>query len=231
MDILTIDGLSKKYKDKLALNDLTYSLDEGRVLGLLGPNGSGKTTLLKCIAGLLTPESGNISVCGKAIGPESKALVAYLPDRNFLCEWMTVRQFFEYTGDFFADFDERKAQDMIARLGINDRTTIKTLSKGNKEKLALIVTMSRNARLYLLDEPIAGVDPAARDYVISTILGNYSPHSSVVLSTHLINDVEKALTDVVFLSNGVITLSGDANAVRSGTGMTIDELFREEFRC
>lgn len=231
MDILVTEGLSKSYKDRLAVNNLTYSLGEGRILGLLGPNGSGKTTLLKCIAGLLVPEKGSITVCDNKIGVESKKLVAYLPDRNFLNEWMTVSQFFSYTQDFFADFDRKKAEDMVRLLNLDVNTRIKTLSKGNKEKLALIVTMSRNARLYLLDEPIAGVDPAARDYVLSTIIGNYSPHSSIILSTHLIADVESTLTDVVFLSRGEILLSGTVDDVRRCTGKSIDQLFREEFRC
>lgn len=231
MDILVMEGLSKSYKDKLAVNSLSYSLGEGRILGLLGPNGSGKTTLLKCIAGLLTPEKGGLTVCDNKIGVESKKLVAYLPDKNFLNEWMNVSQFFDYTQDFFADFDRKKAEDMVALLNIDLKSRIKTLSKGNKEKLALIVTMSRNARLYLLDEPIAGVDPAAREYVLSTILSNYSPHSSIVLSTHLIADVENTLTDVVFLSRGELVLSGSVEDVRRCTGKSIYELFREEFRC
>lgn len=231
MDILVMEGLSKSYKDKLAVNNLSYSLGEGRILGLLGPNGSGKTTLLKCIAGLLTPEKGSLTVCDNKIGVESKKIVAYLPDKNFLNEWMNVSQFFDYTQDFFADFDRKKAEDMVALLNIDLKSRIKTLSKGNKEKLALIVTMSRNARLYLLDEPIAGVDPAAREYVLSTILSNYSPHSSIVLSTHLIADVENTLTDVVFLSRGELVLSGSVENVRRCTGKSIDELFREEFRC
>lgn len=231
MDILTVDGLCKDYRGTPALSDVYYALGEGRIAGLLGPNGSGKTTLLKCIAGLLTPEKGSASVCGEKIGVATKSLVAYLPDRNFLCEWMTVSRFLTYAGDFFADFDRTRAEDMIARLNISKNAVIKTLSKGNKEKLALIVTMSRRARLYLLDEPIAGVDPAARDYVISTVLNNFSPHSSVIISTHLIADVERVLTDVVFLSHGIITLAGDADVVRQKTGMSIDALFREEFRC
>ncbi len=231
MDILSIENLSKQYKDKLAINNLTYSLSEGKILGLLGPNGSGKTTLLKCIAGLLTPEKGSITICENPIGVETKKLVAYLPDRNFLNEWMTVAQFFTYTSDFFTDFDRRKAEDMTALLGISHSAQIKTLSKGNKEKLALIVTMSRNAKLYLLDEPIAGVDPAARDYVLSTILTSYSPHSSIILSTHLIADVEKTLTDVVFISRGEIVLAGTKDGFYSHTGKSVDELFREEFRC
>ena len=231
MDILTINNLTKNYKRKTAVNNLNYSLSEGKILGLLGPNGSGKTTLLKCIAGLLTPESGSIYVCDKPLGIETKKLVAYLPDRNFLCESMSVGQFFTYTGDFFSDFDRKKAEDMVARLYIDINAPIKSLSKGNKEKLALITTMSREAKLYLLDEPIAGVDPAARDYVISTILETYSPHSSVILSTHLIADIENALTDVVFIYNGEITLAGRADVVRRQTGRTIDQLFREDFRC
>lgn len=232
MDILTVDGLSKSYRGgALAVSEMYYALGEGRILGLLGPNGSGKTTLLKCIAGLLTPERGFATVCGEKIGVATKSLVAYLPDRNFLCEWMTVERFLTYTGDFFPDFDRARAEEMISRLNISLKTTIKTLSKGNKEKLALIVTMSRNAKLYLLDEPIAGVDPAAREYVISTVLNNFSPHSSVIISTHLIADVEPVLTDVLFLSHGIITLAGEADVVRKQTGMTIDELFREEFRC
>lgn len=231
MEILNVQNLSKRYKNTVALNGVNLTLQSGCVMGLLGPNGSGKTTFIKCVAGLLSAESGEIRVCGNKVGAESKSITAYLPDKNFLCEWMTVIQMLNYTRDFFEDFRMQRALTMIERLGIKQSDRIKTLSKGTKEKLALIITMSRDARLYILDEPIAGVDPAARDYVIKTVLNNFSPESSVLISTHLIKDIEDVLTDVVFLHCGNVALVGKAEELREQSGKTIDELFREKFAC
>lgn len=231
MEVLRIDNLYKSYKNKPALSGVSVTIPEGRIVGLLGPNGSGKTTLLKCVAGLLTPDSGIITVDGKLVGAESKAVTAFLPDKNFLCEWMTVEKMVTYTKDFFADFDEARAINLINDLGISLKDNISALSKGTKEKLALILTMSRRAKLYLLDEPIAGVDPAARDYVIKTILSNYAPTSSVLISTHLIYDIEGVLDDAMFLCGGKITFAASCEYIHYKLNKSVDELFREMFRC
>ena len=229
--ILQVTALTKKYGDTVALDNLNLHLSGGKIFGLLGPNGSGKTTLIKTIAGLLTIDSGTVTVCGNPIGEKSKALVAYLPDKTFLCEWMTIEKMIAYTADFFTDFRSERAYAMIESLNLNPKSVIKSLSKGNKEKLSLILTMSRDAKLYLLDEPIAGVDPAARDYVIKTIINNYNQDSLVIISTHLIYDVEPILTDVVFLNKGQIILGGPTAELREREQKSIDQLFRVVFRC
>lgn len=231
MEVLKIDGLYKSYKSKPAIDGISLEVPAGRIVGVLGPNGSGKTTLLKCIAGLLTPEKGSILVDGNHVGVQSKAVTAFLPDKNFLCEWMTVEKTVKYSQDFFADFDAERAKMLISDLGIALNDVVRTLSKGTKEKLALILTMSRRAKLYLLDEPIAGVDPAAREYVISTILKNYSPSSSILISTHLIADVESVLDDVLFIHDGRIRYAASKEYVYNVTGKSVDGLFREMFRC
>lgn len=230
-EILKIQSVSKNYGATKALDGVNISIGEGRIVGLLGPNGSGKTTLIKIIAGLLQADSGSVSVCGQPVGAESKKLVAYLPDKCFLSEWMTVGQMLRYTADFFEDFDCSRAEDMIESLRIPLNVQIKRLSKGTKEKLSLAITMSRRAKLYILDEPIAGVDPAARDYVIRTILANYSPQSSVLISTHLIADVEPVLSDVIFINQGNVVLEGTVDEIRREEGRSVDALFREVFRC
>lgn len=230
-NILECEGLVKDYPKIRALDNLTLSIpDSGMVVGLLGTNGSGKTTLIKLIAGLLTPTHGRICVAGMPVGRETKEIVAYLPDTHFLCESFTVRQEVEYYRDFFADFDEARAWKMIDDLGVNRSQKVRSLSKGNKEKLGLILTLSRNARLYIFDEPIAGVDPAAREYIIRTILSNRRPGSTMIICTHLIGDIEPALDYVIFLQRGRIVLCGGANDIRRGEGKTIDQLFREVFR-
>ena len=231
MSILKVTNLVKQYKDKRALNGISFELGAGKIVGLLGPNGSGKTTLIKTVAGLLTQDGGSIEVCGHKVGKESKALISYLPDKNFLCDWMTVEEMIAYTKDFFPDFRTERAREMISNLGIEIKRRIKTLSKGTKEKVALIIAMSRDAKLYLLDEPIAGVDPAARDYVIRTIINNYSSDATVVISTHLIYDIEKILSDVIFINDGKIVLKGQVDDLRIEKQKSIDELFREVFRC
>jgi ABC-2 type transport system ATP-binding protein len=231
-NVLTIAGLTKYYGGNVpALNNLYMTLQPGRIVGLLGPNGSGKTTLLKLVAGLLTASTGSIQVCGKPIGPESKALVSYLPDRTYLRNNQKIKDQLDFFQDFYADFDRPRAEDMLQKLGISPEQRFGTLSKGNKEKVHLVLVMSRRAKLYLLDEPIGGVDPAARDYILHTIISNYDPEATVVISTHLIQDVEPVLDDFVFLFQGNVVRAGSVDAVREETGKSLDELFREVFRC
>lgn len=229
-EILRCTGLTKWYGNTRALDNISLTLESGRIVGLLGPNGSGKTTIIKIINGLLTPDSGAVLICGNPPGPKSKADVAYLPDNIYLNSWMTVKQIVTYFQDFYADFRPFLAYEMLERLGISPKQRLKTLSKGNKEKVCLILTMSRNAKLYVLDEPIAGVDPAARDYVISTIINHYNPDSTVLLSTHLIADIEQILDEVLFIQNGQILLQKSVDAIRQESGKSVDELFREVFR-
>ena len=230
-NILECTGLTKDYKGLRALDRLTFSVpDKGCIVGLLGPNGSGKTTLIKLLTGLLTPTEGDIRVGGMTVGTETKAIVAYLPDSNFLNNGFTVRQEVDYYKDFFPDFDEKKAEKMISELGVNIHQKVRALSKGTKEKLGLILTLSRNAKLFILDEPIAGVDPAARDYILNTIVSHKNADSTMIICTHLIGDIEPVLDYVLFLQNGKIVLQGGANDIRKGEGKTIDQLFREVFR-
>ncbi len=229
-EILRCENLTKNYGAKPALCGIQLSLQSGRIIGLLGPNGSGKTTLIKLINGLLVPDGGAITINGYAPGVETKKIVAYLPDNIYLNTWMTVKQIVAYFADFYSDFRPELAYEMMARLGIEPSQRLKTLSKGNKEKVCLILTMSRNAKLYVLDEPIAGVDPAARDYVISTIINNYNPDATVLISTHLIGDIEQILDEAIFLQNGHVVMHDTVDNVRSEHGKSIDELFREVFR-
>lgn len=229
-EILRCTGLSKRYGSVLALDNVSLTLQSGKIVGLLGPNGSGKTTMIKLINGLLTPDSGTISICGNTPGPKSKAMVAYLPDNIYLNSWMTVKQIVSYFQDFYPDFRPFLAYEMLEKLGISPKNRLKTLSKGNKEKVCLILTMSRNAQLYVLDEPIAGVDPAARDYVISTIINNYNPQATVLISTHLIADIEQILDEVVFIQNGRIVLQKTVDDIREEHGKSVDGLFREVFK-
>ena len=229
-EILRCENLSKNYGNIRALDDVTITLEGGRIVGLLGPNGSGKTTLIKLINGLLTPNQGTITICGNAPGVKSKSDVAYLPDCIYLNNWMKVEQIVSYFQDFYEDFRPELAYEMLERLGITRAQRLKSLSKGNKEKVCLILTMSRNAKLYVLDEPIAGVDPAARDYVISTIINHYNPESVVMISTHLIADIEQVLDEVVFLNKGKVELQATVDQIREEKGMSVDELFREVYR-
>ncbi len=229
-EILRCENLTKHYGQHLALSGIQLSIQSGRIVGLLGPNGSGKTTLIKLINGLLVPDNGTITVNGHAPGVETKKIVAYLPDNIYLNSWMTVKQIVSYFTDFYEDFRPDVAYEMMSRLGIEPTRRLKTLSKGNKEKVCLILVMSRNAKLYVLDEPIAGVDPAARDYVISTIINNYNPDATVLISTHLIGDIEQILDEAIFLQNGHIVMHDTVDNVRSQHGKSIDELFREVFR-
>ena len=228
--ILECRGLTKTYGRSTALNDVNIKLLRGRIVGLLGPNGSGKTTLIKLANRLLTPTSGEILIDGHNPGPETKKVVSYLPDRDFLAGWMTVEQAIKYSEDFFDDFRTDSAREMVGRLGIDLGQKIKTLSKGNREKVALILCMARAAKLYLLDEPIAGVDPATRDYILQTILSNYAEDSTVVISTHLIADVEPVLNDVIFIKNGMIEMYRSADEIRETENMSVDALFREVYK-
>lgn len=230
-ELVKCENVSKFYGKKEALSSLTLNLESGKIIGLLGPNGSGKTTLIKLLCGLLTPTNGQLSVCGMSIGAETKAMVSYLPERSYIPEWMKVSDILDYFQDFYADFRRGLAEDMFSRLNIDLNHKVKTLSKGNKEKVQLVLVMSRNAKLYLLDEPIAGVDPAARDYILDTIISNYNPEASVVISTHLITDIERIIDDVVMLQYGHLKIHGSADAIRAEKGMSIDELFREVYRC
>ena len=229
--VLECKNLRKQYGKKIALKNIDLQIPAGSIVGLLGPNGSGKTTLLKLAAGLLTPSSGEIQACGFKPGVESKALVAYQPDKVYLNDWMNVEQLIKMMMDFYPNFNKDKADDMLKRLNIEPDQKLKTMSKGTKEKVQLILTMSRDVNLYILDEPIGGVDPAARDYILNTIINNYKEDATVIISTHLINDVESVLNHIIFLKEGAVVRQGDVDDIRQETGMSIDALFREEFKC
>ena len=229
--VLTAAGLTMRYHNTTALDSLNLDLPKGKIVGLLGPNGSGKTTFIKLAAGLLTPKMGSIAICGKPVGTETKALVSYLPDRPYFSKARKITELLDYFQDFYSDFDRSRAEHMLSALGISLSVRFKALSKGNQEKVQLVLVMSRRAKLYLLDEPIGGVDPAARDYILNTIISNYDPEATVLISTHLIADVERVLDEFVFLYNGNVIRSGSAEDVREETGKSLDELFREVFRC
>ena len=229
-ELLRCENLTKDYGGFRALNGINLSLESGKIVGLLGPNGSGKTTMIKILNGLLTPTAGKIYINGHEPVVETKKIVAYLPDNIYLGTWMSVKQIVDLFTDFYADFRPDLAYDMLGRLGISAEVKLKTLSKGNKEKVCLILVMARNALLYVLDEPIAGVDPATRDYVISTIINNYNPQASVLISTHLISDIEQVLDEVIFINNGNIVLQKTVDEIREENGKSVDELFREVFR-
>ena len=231
MSILECKALSKHFGSNQALDKVELSLEAGRVIGLLGPNGSGKTTLIKLANGLLTPTSGEILVDGKKPGKDTKAIVSYLPDREYLPEWMSARQVMDFFEDFYPDFQRSKAQEMLSRLGINANMRIKQMSKGTREKVQLILVMSRQAKLYLLDEPIGGVDPATRDFILETIIRNYNPEAAVLISTHLITDVEQVLDDVLFIQNGRVMLQSSVDEIREEHGKSVDQYFREVFKC
>jgi ABC-2 type transport system ATP-binding protein len=229
--VLEIKELKKNYGRKTALDIGNLKFEGGKIVGLLGPNGSGKTTFIKLISGLLTPSSGSISVGGMEVGVATKAIVSYLPDANYLFDWMKTRDIVEFFKDFYKDFDEMIAIDMLAKLGIDMKQSLKSMSKGTKEKVQLILVMSRRAKLYLLDEPIGGVDPAARDYILKTIISNYNEEAVVIIATHLIGDIENVLDEFVFIDNGKVVLSGNVDEIKEQKGMSIDNLFREVFKC
>jgi ABC-2 type transport system ATP-binding protein len=231
MPVLECKNLTKHYGSAPALNHVSFTVEPGRIVGLLGPNGSGKTTLMKLANGLLTPSEGELLVCGAAPGRASHAQVSYLPERTAIPTWMSTRQLLDFYGDFYVDFRREAAEEMLQHLNILPKQRIKQMSKGTREKVQLIMVMSRAAKLYLLDEPIGGVDPATRDYILSTIIGNYNPEASVVISTHLIADVEKVLDDVIFINQGQLVLQSSVDAIREEKGMSVDALFREVFKC
>lgn len=231
MSILECRALCKNYGSIQALRNVDLALESGRIVGLVGPNGSGKTTLIKLANRLLQPTSGSILIDGKAPGVETKKIIAYLPDKEYLPDWMNTRQLMHFYGDFYDDFDPRRASVMLSSLDIPSDMVLKKMSKGTREKVQLILTMSRRAKVYLLDEPIAGVDPAARDYILRTIIQNYEENSLVLISTHLIADVESVLDEAVFLKQGHIVLHKPADEIRTETGKSVDEYFREVFRC
>ena len=230
-ELLTCTGLTKQYGSKTALDNLNLTLPRGRIIGLLGPNGSGKTTLIKLINGLLAPTAGQLYINGIEPGPDTKKVVSYLPERTYFNSWMKVNDILDFFCDFYADFRRNRAEDMVQRLGIDPTARLSTMSKGTKEKVQLIMVMSRDADLYCLDEPIGGVDPAARDYILQTIISNYNENASVLISTHLISDIENVLDDVIFIQNGHIRLHTSVDAIREQEGKSVDTLFREVFRC
>ena len=229
--ILECNGLSKRYGTKEALKNINLIIQPGQIIGLLGPNGSGKTTLIKLINGLLQPSAGSILVNGMKPGLETKKIVSYLSDKNYLSDWMKVEDILQMFEDFYPDFNRQKANEMLKDLEIDEKQKFKTLSKGTKEKVQLILVMAREAKLYVLDEPIAGVDPAARDYILRTILRNYNPEATVIISTHLIADVEQIFDAVIFINKGEINLFETVDDVRLKHGKSVDQLFREVFKC
>lgn len=231
--VLKCTGLKKSYKNNIpVLTSLNLTLPSGKIFGLLGPNGCGKSTLMKLVCGILVADDGEIEICGQKRSEQTNALISYLPERTYFNAWMRVDELIDYFKEFYEDFDETLARSMLKDLGIDPTARLKTLSKGTKEKVQLIMVMARRAKLYLLDEPIAGVDPASRDYILKTIIGNYNPEATVVITTHLIHDIEPVLDEFAFMGfGGQILLSGNADEVREEKGKSIDELFREVFRC
>jgi len=231
-DLVNVSKLTMVYdKKKTALNELSLTIPRGRIIGLLGPNGSGKTTLIKILNGLLCPTRGEALINGCKPGPETKARVSYLPERTYLQTGMKVKELIAYFADFYDDFRPERAKEMLTSLGIDENDRIKTLSKGTREKVQLILVMSRDADLYILDEPIAGVDPAARDYIIKTIISNYNENATVLLSTHLISDIENILDEVIFIKNGNLVLQATVEEIREQKGKSVDAYFREVFAC
>ena len=229
--IVKFNNVSKNYGNKEALKNINLEIPKGRIIGLLGPNGSGKSTMIKLINGLLTPNEGEILIKGIKPSKESKKIVSYLPERTYLNDWMKVKDIIEFFKDFYADFDEERANAMLKDLSIDTNEKLKTMSKGTKEKVQLILVMSRTADIYILDEPIGGVDPAARSYILKTILTNYNENSTLLIATHLISEIENICDDVIFISKGNIVLQGQVDEIREEKGKSIDALFREEFKC
>lgn len=230
-NILEFHAVTKRYGKKTALSQIDLNVKKGKIVGLLGPNGSGKTTMLKLINGLLQPSSGEILIQGHSPSVGTKSIISYLPERTYLNEWMKIGHMLEFFQDFYEDFDIDKATDMLSAMGLEENENLKTLSKGNKEKVQLILVMSRKAELYLLDEPIGGVDPAARDFILNTILSNYNENSTLIISTHLISDIEKIFDDVILLKQGSLYRHDSVDLIREESGKSIDELFREVFKC
>ena len=231
-ELVELVGLTKSYdKKNIAVNNITLTLPKGKIIGLLGPNGSGKTTLIKMLNGLLTPTQGSIKINGQYVGVDTKAQVAYLPDRTYLSGGQKISEILDFFSDFYADFSKEKAIEMLRSLNIDPSVKLKTLSKGTKEKVQLILVMSRQASLYVLDEPIAGVDPAARDYILRTIINNYNPDATVIISTHLIGDIEQVLDEVIFMRYGHLVLYTSVDNIGEQHGKSVDAYFREVFAC
>lgn len=231
MSLVTCKNLTKTFGSTTALANINLDIEEGHIIGLLGPNGSGKTTLIKIMNGLLTPTAGEIYVKEFPVGVASKKIISYLPDHTYLGGSMRVNEIIAFFKDFYEDFEEERAYDMLEKLNINPKQKLKTMSKGTKEKVQLILVMSRRADLYVLDEPIAGVDPAARDYILNTIITNYDEHASILISTHLIADIENILDQVIFIKNGQIVRNSSVENIREEEGKSVDALFREVFKC
>ena len=231
MNLIEIKNINKAYGKKQALNNINITIEKGKIYGLLGPNGSGKTTLIKLINDLLTPTSGEILIKGEKPGIESKKIISYLPERTYLNMNFKVKELLDFFQDFYENFNKEKAQELLKKLNINEEDKLKTMSKGTKEKVQLILVMSRKADIYILDEPIGGVGPASRDYILEPILNNFDENSSMIIGTHLIQDIENILDNVIFINNGNIILNDIADNIRKEKGKTIDQVFREEFRC
>ncbi|WP_270838708.1 ABC transporter ATP-binding protein [Peptacetobacter hiranonis] len=229
--IIKLENVVKRYGKKEALKGINLDIPKGKIVGLLGPNGSGKSTMIKLLNGLLQPDEGNIEIAGMKPSIETKKIVSYLPERTYLSEWMKMKDLLKFFSDFYEDFDLEKAEEMIEALNINVDEKIKDMSKGTKEKVQLILVMSRNADVYILDEPIGGVDPAARSFIMRTILQNFSEESTLIIATHLISEIENICDEIIFLSYGEIKLQGNVDEIREEKGKSIDALFREEFRC
>lgn len=229
--ILECNGLTKNFGSKAAISGVNLKIERGQIVGLLGPNGSGKSTLIKLANELLTPTSGTILIGDMKPGVETKKIVSYLPEKTYLNDWMRVHQIIELFADFYENFKPAKAYDMLKSLNINPDDRLKTMSKGTKEKVQLILVMSREAELYLLDEPIGGVDPAARDYILKTIISNYNENATVIISTHLISDIENILDYVIFINQGQVVLTSSVDDIRDAKGKSVDVLFREVFKC
>ncbi len=229
--ILEAKDLTKNYGSKVALSGLSLTLEKGKIIGLLGPNGSGKSTFIKMCNGIIQPSKGEVLINGFPVGVETKKVVSYLPERTYLDNSMSPNELIKFFADFYEDFDVMKAYDMLGSLKINPKDKLRTMSKGTKEKVQLILVMSRQAKLYMLDEPIGGVDPAARDYILNTIISNYNPEASVIISTHLITDIEQVLDEVIFIQEGQLRLYKTVDEIRAMEGKSVDALFREVFKC
>lgn len=225
------ENISKRYGRKIALDGINLKFEKGKIIGLLGPNGSGKTTLIKLSNGLLVPRTGQIRICGNKVGVETKKVVSYLPERTYLEDGLKIYQIVEMFQDYYEDFNVGTVYDMLKDLQINPEARLGTLSKGTKEKVQLVLVMSRQAKLYMLDEPIGGVDPAARDYILNTIINNYNPEASIIISTHLISDIEQILDDVVLIKEGKVLMHKSVDEIREDEGKSVDEYFREVYRC
>lgn len=231
MELLEIKNLYKNYGEKQVLNNITLTVPRGKIIGLLGKNGTGKTTLIKLINGLLTPTEGEIIFEGEKIGPQSKLNIAYLPERTYLDKSMTINETLKFFKEFYSNFDIDKAKDLLKKLDLDENQKIIKMSKGMQEKVQLVLVMSRKADLYILDEPLGGVDPATRDYILDTILTNFNEGASIIISTHLISDIERILDEVIFINKGEIKLISDADELRNKENASIDEIFRRMFKC